>query len=65
MRAIPAFLILASLTLSVMWAEAQSPTPVVVQAATPVPTKVVSAPAETSEAAAANLKVLRELKAAN
>jgi hypothetical protein len=53
-------------TLMLVTAYAQSPAPVVVQAASPIPTKVVPTPvAVTTDATAANLKVLRELKAAN
>ena len=57
---------LVGATLMLVTAYAQSPTPVVVQAASPIPTQVAPAPVSlSSDTTAANLKVLRELKAAN
>jgi hypothetical protein len=62
------FLLLAATsTLSMVTSYSQSPAPIVVQAA-PTATNVVQAPAPaqaSSDATAANLKVLRALKAGN
>jgi hypothetical protein len=57
--------LLISLGTLVATTNAQSPPPIIIQAATPIPAPVATPVAQTSDSTTAAIKILQELKAAN